>query len=587
MYTIIEVANTHGGNQDYLFSLIDLFAEFDFGYGIKFQPIGADELATPDFEWYPVYQKLQFSETQWSLIIEKASQTKDVWLDIFDDYGCEILAQHINQVHGIKLQPSVLFNHNVLDFIANLKLTGKKLVVNIAAHDENEIKSLLSDLERKFLEPEIMLEVGFQGYPTQLTDSGLGKIAHIKQAFGKKVVFADHVDRNSEYAIWLPAMAIAAGADVVEKHVLLDLDSTEYDHYSSVDIEQFRELDGICKNICKTMSSPFLNKREKEYLRKTIASPIAARTIPKRHLVSISQDLNFRRSGKSGITAKRINELQEGFHILAVDKKEGEHFQIQDFKKANIAVIVAGRLKSTRLPKKRVLKIGGLSSVELCLKNACKFENINHVVLASSNLEEDAVLADHTYAEWVIFHQGDPDDVIHRYLGIINKLSIDVIIRVTADMPFIDNEICQILLRSHFQSGADYTAANEAAAGTNLEIINASALRKIKEHFPKADYSEYMTWYFLNNREQFRINQIDLPEELIRDYRLTLDYQEDLDMFRKVAEHFGGNEYNLRQIYEFLDSHPEVVSINKHLTLKYKTDQELINTLNRVTKINN
>ena len=58
MYTIIEVANTHGGNQDYLFSLIDLFAEFDFGYGIKFQPIGADELATPDFEWYPVYQKL-------------------------------------------------------------------------------------------------------------------------------------------------------------------------------------------------------------------------------------------------------------------------------------------------------------------------------------------------------------------------------------------------------------------------------------------------------------------------------------------------------------------------------------------------
>ena len=40
-----------------------------------------------------------------------------------------------------------------------------------------------------------------------------------------------------------------------------------------------------------------------------------------------------------------------------------------------------------------------------------------------------------------------------------------------------------------------------------------------------------MTWYMRNNPEFFSLNILDLPEELVRDYRLTLDYQEDLDMF--------------------------------------------------------
>jgi hypothetical protein len=34
-----------------------------------------------------------------------------------------------------------------------------------------------------------------------------------------------------------------------------------------------------------------------------------------------------------------------------------------------------------------------------------------------------------------------------------------------------------------------------------------------------------------------------------------------------------------------LDANPEVNRINAHLTLRYKTDHELIETLNKVTKI--
>ena len=64
--------------------------------------------------------------------------------------------------------------------------------------------------------------------------------------------------------------------------------------------------------------------------------------------------------------------------------------------------------------------------------------------------------------------------------------------------------------------------------------------------------------------------------------------QEDLDVFNAVHDHFikeGKEEYTLRDIYAFLDANPDVASMNQHITLKYRTDSELINTLNKVTKI--
>ncbi|MCW3077282.1 MAG: hypothetical protein JWO32_1891, partial [Bacteroidetes bacterium] len=275
------------------------------------------------------------------------------------------------------------------------------------------------------------------------------------------------------------------------------------------------------------------------------------------------------------------------FHIISVDKKPRELFKSGDFKKANISTIIACRLKSSRLPKKALAKIGNLTSVEYCIKNALQFQNINHTILATSDLPGDDELKDYTYHPQVVFHKGHPEDVIKRYLDIVDKLNIDVIVRVTADMPFISDEILQILLKSHFETGADYTRAKDAAVGQNLEIINSQALRYVKSFFPEANYSEYMTWYFINNPGHFKINEIDLPKEMIRPYRLTLDYPEDLEMFNKIEDHFTKNKLNfsLKNIFDFLDNNPEVPKINDHIKLTYKTDETLIALLNKETKI--
>lgn len=585
-YTIIEVANTHGGDVTYLKELILQFSDFKENFGIKFQPLHPDKLATKDFEWYPVYQALMFDTVQWKDIINLAGDTKDIWLDIFDEYGVQILKENLPNIYGIKLQVSVLFNYSVLKALSKLDLTQKKLIINVASLEIDDIKYFLTQYEENLKTEEILIEVGFQGYPTILEDSGISKIKKIKNAFSKRVVFADHVDRESEYAIWLPVLAIASGADIVEKHVLLEKAETKYDKYSSLGISEFKKMvDGI-KNYEELLKADFINNRERLYLEKSIMKPLLRLSKAKGKYLSIEDDFIFKRSGKNGLNSKQIKDLLTEFHILSVAKNEGDSLFLTDFKKANIAVIIAGRLKSTRLKEKALLKIGDLSSVEFCIRNACKFKNVNNVILATSDLDSDLPLKNHTYNESVIFHQGDADDVIQRYLDITKKLNIDVVIRVTADCPFIDDEICQVLLKSHFESGADYTTGKDLAVGTNLEIINVEALERVKSFFPSADYSEYMTWYFTNNTDYFKINVVEFPNELVRDYRLTLDYHEDIILFNKIHEELAHlPNYNLRDIFNLLDEKPELPKINGHIKLKYKADQNLIDTLNTHTKI--
>ena len=58
-------------------------------------------------------------------------------------------------------------------------------------------------------------------------------------------------------------------------------------------------------------------------------------------------------------------------------------------------------------------------------------------------------------------------------------------------------------------------------------------------------------------------------------------------MFNKIEDYFKLNDidFTISELFQFLDSNPEIANINAHITLTYRSDQELIDTLNRETKI--
>lgn len=241
-------------------------------------------------------------------------------------------------------------------------------------------------------------------------------------------------------------------------------------------------------------------------------------------------------------------------------------------------------MKSSRLPRKGLLKIGGLPSVSYCIRNALRLEGVDKVILATSYLEQDSVLESHTYDPSVAFFTGHPENVISRFLAAAEAHRIDQIVRVTADMPYLSSSVLQVLLCEHRRSGADYTIGRRATLGTNFEIFSTRALRRLSSHFPRPDYSEYMTYYFQNNPDHFVLNFVELPSELVRDYRLTLDYPEDLELFQRIDEALG-HDFRLPELLAYLDAHPELAGLNVRHQQIDETDEKLKTLLAQNTRI--
>jgi len=586
-YVIFEVANVHGGSRDLLFEIIDEYKSFAYHpKAIKFQPFKADRIALPDFSWFKTYRELYFEPALWTEAIVMAAGSGEVWLDLFDTYGVNVLEANRTRIAGIKLQASVLDNHELFEALSGVDLRLLRLMINISGHQLAEIEEYVEKFSR-FDVAGMILQVGFQGYPTSIADTGLQKVAILKAAFpALQICFADHAAAELKVARQIPAWAVMAGCAYIEKHFCLRRSETKYDKYAALEPAEFMEMLETLGDLTTASNGPFISTSEIRYLKNSYQAPIARHSLPAGSLAGTA-DLLFRRTNQSGLTMAEIIAEQAQFKILAGPIRNESCITNSDFKQAKIAAIVACRMKSSRLKQKAILPLLGVPSVERCLQNCLSMPHVKEVILATSTLEEDKVLKDHTLGDRVQFWQGDPEDVIHRYLGACDKYEIDVIVRVTADCPVVSPEITDILLKSHFANGADYTGPKSCAVGSSPEIYNTEALQRVIALLGKANHSEYMTWYMRNNADVFKVNIVDLPLEFQRNYRLTLDHPEDLEMFNRLYSALAQQNLHptLNNVFSVLDGDRSIPSINQHVTLAYQTDQALINNLNMITRI--
>lgn len=583
---VCELANSHGGQLDILNSLIDAFGNLVYPQkGIKFQVFAADTIALPDFPWYGVYQELEITIVEWRRLIDRAASLGEVHIDVFDVHSVQVIAENQAVIAGIKLQASVLENDEVLSALRALDLSETQIVLNVSGFELTDIYRVLERFRP--LSRHLVLQIGFQAYPTALQDTALQKISILRAAFPDlQLGIADHADGNSDFAELVPLYAQILGCSHIEKHFCIERATAVYDGYSALEPDQMQRLCSRLMELGAATHGPFVNLSEQTYLAKSIQIPVMRESLPAGTRIQPSH-LLFRRTAQAGLSWQEIDTLQKQRQLIARGKAVREALNRSDFRPAVVAVIVAARMKSTRLKQKALLPIAGRPSVERCLDQCLSVAGIDQVILATSDLVEDAVLANYRCDGRAEFWAGDPDDVISRYLGACDAHGIDVVVRVTADCPLVAGEILEYLLESHFETGASYTAAREAPVGAAGEIINVSALREVINRLGRAEHSEYMTWYFCNNPHIFKLNIVDLPTEWIRDYRLTLDHKADLDLFEAIFERLpvSNSGYALADVLAILDANPELPKLNGHITLKYRTDDQLIEMLNEKTRI--
>jgi len=243
-----------------------------------------------------------------------------------------------------------------------------------------------------------------------------------------------------------------------------------------------------------------------------------------------------------------------------------------------IGFLITARLKSTRLPKKVILKIDGREFIALMIKRLKLSKAVDDIVVATSTNPQDNPLAKIALRENVKCFRGSEDDVLERLYLASKEFGLDYILNLTADCPLLAYEFIEKVVEMHKKTDADLITISKLPHGFFFWGIKPAALKKILE-IKEAQDTEVWLRYFTETK-MFKVVDLDVPQHYRRNYRLSLDYPEDYDFFKALFN--GMKNAHLKptkEIIEFLDKHPEIVDINLHCEEMYKKRWESQNKL--------
>lgn len=235
------------------------------------------------------------------------------------------------------------------------------------------------------------------------------------------------------------------------------------------------------------------------------------------------------------------------------------------------AIFIAVRMKSTRLPKKALLEIKGRTVIEHLIDRLKTAELPDLIVLCTSTHPDDAILIDIAKKNGIEGFAGSEDDKLERFLGAAAKYHVDLIIAVDGDDILCDPVYVDKTIQTLIRTGADMVKCDKLPLGTACSGIKVEALRRVCEIKLESD-TEVWGGYFTDSG-LFEVVDLELDDTtLIRpDIRLTLDYQEDFELFKAIFDrlYVPGSVFSLKEIVVFLNSNPQLLKINQEVHQQY------------------
>ena len=126
----------------------------------------------------------------------------------------------------------------------------------------------------------------------------------------------------------------------------------------------------------------------------------------------------------------------------------------------NYLTILQARTSSKRLPKKSLMKIFELPLVVLCAKRSAN--DFSDLVVATSDEKSDDELVHALSKTGIKFYRGSLENVLERFIDLIEIHKMredDVIIRLTADNPIVDEHFLKTLKHVWEKNDLEYMSA--------------------------------------------------------------------------------------------------------------------------------
>lgn len=222
---------------------------------------------------------------------------------------------------------------------------------------------------------------------------------------------------------------------------------------------------------------------------------------------------------------------------------------------------------SSRLPGKTLEPLGDATVLDWVVRRLAFAESVDEVVVATSTRPDDDAIEDHLAGTGVSVVRGDADDVLGRFISALSATDAEIVLRVTADCPFVDPSLVDRAVAS--LGSLDYVATGvdgRFPRGFDLEAMTRAALVAADSAATEPDEREHVTLHIVRYPTRFAIGPIVAPGWIVsaRDIRVTVDEAEDLEVVRAVVAGTGLGPEDLTGeiVVEFLHANPSVRSVN-------------------------
>ena len=331
IYVIAEAGVNHNGSLQTAFELIE--AACDSGADcIKFQAFSADELVTkkaPKAEYqkqkkeesqYEMLSKMELSEDDFRKIAFRCSLRQldflatpfsPKWVKILYDIGVKVF----------KISSGSITSLNLLKAIAETKLP---VILSTGMSNIEEVKKAVVVL-KKYGCGDLSLLHCVSLYPTPIDKVNLFAMHALKEEFNVPVGFSDHTTGTIS-----GALAVAAGASILEKHFTLDRDMEGPDHRASLVPSELREYVSQARRayVMCGQSSKDISPEELDIKKVTQSSLVSKRLIKQGE--TISEEMLTEKRPATGISPMDTDKVIG--RIVSKDIEKDEVLKYEYFK---------------------------------------------------------------------------------------------------------------------------------------------------------------------------------------------------------------------------------------------------------------
>jgi pseudaminic acid synthase len=302
-FFIAEISANHNGSLFHAKKLIEIAKKYGAD-AVKLQTYTPDTLTIksnkPDFKirgglWngktlWDLYEKAQTPFEWHKELFDWAKKLKIICFSTpFDETAVDLLESLECPFYKV-----ASFEMNHIPLIKKISQTKKPIIISTGMANLKEI-DLAYKTAKKNGAKEVMLLYCVSNYPSKISDFNFNNIRILKDRYNCKVGFSDHSIDNK-----VVAAAIAAGAEVVEKHIALEGQKKGFDLAFSLKGKEIKDYAQVIKDTSLMMGKRFFFRNKSE-----------------------NQSLQFRRSIyavsdiKKGekFTKKNIRVIRPGFGI--------------------------------------------------------------------------------------------------------------------------------------------------------------------------------------------------------------------------------------------------------------------------------